>query len=75
MRQLGKKNLNGKIADCKYCDVKHTFKVCSGRCSEDFKEEPKQETITYSEALKKEERIFNAKMTKEFWNTKQFKNK
>lgn len=40
---------------------------------ENPKEEPKQETITYSEALKKEERIFNAKMTKEFWNTKQEK--
>lgn len=33
MNEIGKKSLNGKIADCEHCDIKHTFKVCSGRCT------------------------------------------
>jgi hypothetical protein len=33
MEWIGKKNLNGNVYDCKHCDVKHTFKVCSGRCN------------------------------------------
>lgn len=35
MKELGKKSLNGNIADCEYCDIKHTFRVCSGRCNAD----------------------------------------
>lgn len=26
------KSLNGKITDCKFCDKKHGFKVCSDKC-------------------------------------------
>jgi len=39
MKELGKKSLNGKIADCKYCDVKHGFKVCYGKCPKEDKKE------------------------------------
>lgn len=31
------KSLNGKIVDCKFCDKKHGFKVCSMKCPKNKK--------------------------------------
>jgi len=39
MKELGKKSLNGNITDCKYCDVKHGFKVCCGKCPKEDKKD------------------------------------
>ncbi len=36
LTEIGK-SLNGKIGDCKFCDKKHGFKVCSGKCPKNEK--------------------------------------
>ena len=38
LTEIGK-SLNGKIADCEFCDKKQGFKVCSKKCTKSIKEE------------------------------------
>lgn len=54
MKELGKKSLNGNIADCEYCDVKSGFKVCSSRCNKN----PKEESNTANSIMRDRLHIF-----------------